>query len=131
MPDGTRWELYLQALSDAMGSPTARPVLPEGALARHLERAKVRDADGRRPGDPEWTPTYSVDTAASAAWGQKAALCAGDFSFSADGASYSKADVMAHCAERQAYHAARIPSTMRAGGREWDSVAYQYEGLIP
>lgn len=74
----------------------SRPVLSQAVLDTILDDARVIDPNGRRPTDPAYVPTWNLAYAARRGWEAKAALVAGDFTFSADGASYSKGDVLAN-----------------------------------
>lgn len=84
-----------------------RPVLSDADLGDVLDGAATIDADGYRPTDPGYTPTWDLDRAAAEGWTRKAGRVAGDFSFSADGASFNKGDVLAHCEAMAATYRAR------------------------
>lgn len=84
-----------------LGGAGARPVLTGAEVTDLLDRFRVLDGYGLRPGDANWTGTWALNAAAAEGWRMKAARAAGDFDFSADGASYSKAQVMAHCNEME------------------------------
>lgn len=43
--------------------------------------------------NPNWIPTYDMNAAAADIWDEKAAAVAGDFGFSADGATYNRQQV--------------------------------------
>lgn len=94
-----------------MVAATSRPVLADIDLENLLNLHQRIDTAQRRPADVGWVPTWDLIAAASEGWGWKAGKVAGDFNFSADGASYTKADVMAHCVEREAHYAARTHGT--------------------
>lgn len=64
------------------------------------DHARV-DAEGRLPDHDEWEPTYDLNMAAAAGWDLKAALCAHQVGFSADGASFHLEQLRAN-AEAQA-----------------------------
>jgi hypothetical protein len=52
------------------------PALTEDDLNAALGGAALKDAAGLEPLNEEWTPTYDINTAASAAWLIKAARAA-------------------------------------------------------
>jgi len=106
----------------------SRPVLSDPDLESLLNLHQVPDRDGLTPLDVGWTPTWDFNAAAAEGWGWKAGKVAGDFNFTADGASYSKADVLTHCVDRQAHFAARVAGVTRYGPGVRDYIA---PDLIP
>ena len=54
----------------------SEPALTEDDLNSVLGKAAVKDAEGFAPQDEEWSETYDLNTAASAAWLIKAARAA-------------------------------------------------------
>jgi len=86
---------------------TSRPILADAVVAALLDAYPMRDADGREPQDDGWVGTWDLNAAAAEGWRMKAGKVAGDFNFSADGASYSKADVLAQCLEMEAKYASK------------------------
>lgn len=84
-----------------------RPSLSADALHDLLDGAAIRDADGLLPTDTGWTTTWDLDRAAADGWRWKAGQVAGDFTFSADGGSFSKGEVLAHCEAMADHYAAR------------------------
>lgn len=86
----------LAELAD-MVAATQRPVLDTAALTRLLDRYAIPDRYGRWVDDPDWEGNWNMPAAAAEGWRRKGAQVAGDFTFSADGASYSKGDLLAHC----------------------------------
>jgi len=99
-------EVALGILEDRTAA-TSRPVLTPATLGRILDQWATVDGEGRGPADPDWTGTWDLNAAAAEGWRIKGGLVAGDFNFSADGASYSKADVLAHCLEMETKYASR------------------------
>jgi hypothetical protein len=89
-----------------LGGPSARPALEDAELDAILSRFRLTDADGRRPDDQGWLGAYALNAAAAEGWRIKASRVAADFNFSADGASFSKGDVMAKCLEMEQHYAA-------------------------
>lgn len=56
--------LQEQTGSDADGQYT----LSEDQLVRLIRDSQIRDADGRRPDEPGWVPTWDRNRAAARAW---------------------------------------------------------------
>lgn len=54
-----------------------------------------------------WIPTYDLNAAAADIWGEKAGGKVDDFTFSADGASYTLSDVIKHYQARERYYRSR------------------------
>lgn len=91
---------------------TSRPVLSPEAVGALLDSYASQDNDGRAPSDTGWVGTWDLNAAAAEGWRMKAGKVAGDFNFSADNASYSKADVLAHCLEMETKYASLCHGTM-------------------
>lgn len=72
-----------------------------------IEAFPVADDDGLEPDDTSWTATYDLHAAASELWAEKGAAVAADFSFSADGGSYSRDQVYSQYMKQARYHASR------------------------
>jgi hypothetical protein len=85
-----------------LGGTSARPALDEAEIDALLSRFRIADSAGLRPDDAGWSPTYALNAAAAEGWRIKGARVAGDFNFSADNASFSKGDVLAHCLDMEA-----------------------------
>jgi len=63
----------------------------------------------------DWIDTYDLHRAAGDLWDEKAAAVAEDFDFQADGARYSRAQVVEHYqAMARMHRARRTPSSFRA-----------------
>jgi hypothetical protein len=87
----------LEELRD-MVAANAHPKLSESQLARLLSIAGPRkDTEDRAPSDEKWSSTYDLDAVAAEAWRQKAALVAGDFSFTDGGSRLDRAEVIKNC----------------------------------
>lgn len=97
-------------------APDQRPVLSDTDLDALLDRVAVADTQGRAPGSDGWEAAYDVNQASARAWRVKAGRVAGDFTFSADGATFNKADLMAHCLEMEHTYAALSHGTMTTLG---------------
>lgn len=101
----------LQLLTDKVAA-TSRPVLDPASVSALLDAYAAQDAAGIAPNAAGWTGTWDLNAAAAEGWRMKAGKVAGDFNFSADNASYSKADVLAHCLEMEAKYASLSHGTM-------------------
>lgn len=118
-------EVALVALGDKVAA-ASRPVLSQDSLGALLDQFQVEDRDGRAPSDPEWAGAWNLNAAAAEGWRIKAGKVAGDFNFSADGASYNKADVLAQCLEMEQRYAALTGGSLVVGPerprlpRDWD-----------
>lgn len=103
----------------AMVAASSRPVLTDDEVGLLLDGVKVVDLYGLAPVDPGWAPTFDLDAAALEGWRWKAGQVAGDFAFSADDASYSKGDVIAHCERMIAMYAGRVMGSAQTSWN-WD-----------
>jgi hypothetical protein len=103
-------------------------VLEAAEIDALLERFRLADDAGRTPGSVGWLGTYALNAAAAEGWRIKGARVAGDFNFSADDASYSKGDVMAHCLEMEQRYAAMDRGTLYLDGGTGD---YRSDRLWP
>ena len=118
-------EVALVLLSEKVAS-TSRPVLSEAVVGALLDAYPMPDGSGREPTDDDWVGVWDLNAAAAEGWRMKAGKVAGDFNFSADNASYSKADVLAHCLEMQTRYASLshgVMQTLHGRGvlpRDWD-----------
>lgn len=89
-----------------LGGASARPALEDAEIDALVSRFRLADRYGVTPDSDGWEGTYALNAAAAEGWRMKGARVAGDFSFSADGASYNKGEVLAHCLEMEAKYAA-------------------------
>lgn len=80
-----------------MTAAESEPVLTDSDLSAVLYDAQRIDRYGVKPSEEGWEPTYDLNAAAADAWQMKAAAAAGDYDFSADGASYSRSQIVAQC----------------------------------
>jgi hypothetical protein len=119
--------------ADRLAMMTAANTAPEldADLVRSLvaEAARV-DTDGIGPRDPAWTPTYDLNRAAAEGWRLKAAMAAGQYSVTADGATFQRNQVFEHCERMAGHYAARVTSDAIV---DLDREAYDYDaqGLLP
>ena len=100
----------------------------DDALTEYIERYPLIDERGEEPytwdtatqpptqdDNDDWIATYDLHAAAADVWEEKAAGVAGDFSFSADGGSYSREQVYQQFMGQCRYHRGRrAPQSMRA-----------------
>lgn len=100
----------LERLTLMLGGDS-RPALSTQNVSDLLDSYAARDTYGLAPVDDGWTPSWRLNAAAAEGWRLKASIVAGDYSFSADDASYSKGDVLAHCLEMEAKYAAMDSGT--------------------
>lgn len=90
------------------------------ALAAVIERYPLLDAHGlaaytwdytttppTQDENEDWIPTYDLHAAAAEVWQEKAALLAGNFDFSADGASFSRSQAYQMAMKQSRFHMAR------------------------
>ena len=80
-----------------MTAASEPPVLDAAALDDLLTDAARVDSAGRAPTAAGWEPTYDLARSAADGWRIKAGLVAGQFSFTADGGTVSKGELLAHC----------------------------------
>lgn len=84
-----------------------RPVLSPESVGRLLDDFRVKDRDGNLVTDVGYVPTWNLNAAAAEGWRRKAALVAGDFSFTADDAHYTKGQVLANMERMVQMYAAK------------------------
>jgi len=109
-----------------VAEPTENTYTDE-ALTAVIERYPLLDARGLTPYTWDytttpptqvlreaWIPTYDLHAAAAEVWQEKGALLAGNFDFTADGASFSRSQAYSMAMKQSRYHMAR----RRMGSRE-------------
>lgn len=94
----------------SMTAADAAPALTEGEMADLLELCKVTDADGLDPDDTGWEPTWELPVGAAEGWRWKAAKVAGDFAFSAEGASFHREQAVQQCLTMVDRYVAQCPA---------------------
>lgn len=114
-----------------LGATDARPVLADADVDLLVDQATIADADGNSPYDTAWVETYDVNLALALVWAAKAARVAGDFNFSADDASFSKGDVLAHCLDMEAKYRAMVGSTSGEGTGNAGTILVRGTGAGP
>jgi hypothetical protein len=105
---------YLEELK-LLTAWATEPVLTEDDLEAALGGAAQEDAAGLEPLNEEWTPTYDINAAASAAWLIKAARAAATVDEPTAGAVTSR--IFENCRAMARIYAAKRASTVsvRAG----------------
>lgn len=88
-------------------NPDQAPALTPEQVGLVLDSCAILDLDGRLPTDPAWTGRWDENLAVAECYAIKASKVAGNFNFSADGASYNKGDVLANLLEMEAKYRAR------------------------
>lgn len=99
----------------SLGAVDRRPTLTAPEVGAVVDAHPITDSAGRGSGTTDWDPTYDVNAATAEVWRIKAGRVAGDYSFTADDASFSKGDVLAHCLEMEAKYAAMAGSPSGVG----------------
>ena len=94
-----------QARLKGMTAADSAPVLSADELAALLSSVATADSAGRVPTDTDWVPTYDLNRAACEGWRWKAGKLAGAYDFQADGASYNRSQMLAHCEKMAAQYA--------------------------
>lgn len=83
--------------------PTLEPILTNDELNLLLDSAAIEDYYGNLPllesgsVNPNWTPTYDLESAIVAGWRTKAAKAAGGYLFLDNGLSLHREQVIANC----------------------------------
>lgn len=86
-----------------LSGASSRPAVAEADVATILQSHALADpTTGALPSAPDNAAAYDVNGAVADVYATKAAQVAGDYSFSADGASYNKGDVLANLLEQEA-----------------------------
>lgn len=96
----------IAALRELIAEPTTTPY-SDAELTAIIERFPLVDEDGYEPDDSSWTPVYDLNAAAADIWGRKAALVAGQYDFSADGATFHRSQAAKEMRAQARYFAAR------------------------
>ncbi len=97
----------IQRLRGMIAEPFGSSTYTDQALTDWIEAYPVIDASGNEPADDAWVSTYDLAACASELWAEKAAGVAADFTFSADGASYSRDQVYAQYMRQVRYYGSR------------------------
>ncbi len=91
----------------AMTAADSTPVLSADELDLLLDMHRTADASGVAPGATGWVGTWDLNRAACEGWKWKAAKVAGNFTFSADGATFNRSEILANCERMIAQYSRR------------------------
>lgn len=103
-----------------LAAATARPTLTDAQVIASIKAWPKVDRDGITADMSGWSATWDINAIVAELWGVKAGLVAGNFSFSADDASYDKGDVLAHCLAMEAKWSAKIGGSAPTGPYDVD-----------
>lgn len=81
----------------AMTAATSAPELAADEIEALLAMCRLADSAGAAPSDADWIPTYDLNRAATEGWRWKAGKAAGSYDFTADGATFNRAQIISHC----------------------------------
>lgn len=76
-------------------------------LSSIIERYPLPDANGLFPKEDGWTPRYDLNAAAADVWAEKAAGLAGQYDFTADGASFERSQAYEQAMQQARYYRSR------------------------
>lgn len=77
--------------------------------------AQIRDANGVRPSDTGWVPTYNLARAAARGWQWKAGRIASVYNVSGDGQSLTRAQWFDHCLAMVKLYSSSSLGTIQVG----------------
>jgi hypothetical protein len=89
-----------------------KPELTEDDLNAALATAAMADANGHAPTDVAWTPTYDLNSAASAAWLVKAARAAAEVAVDGTDPVIVTSKVFDNCRAMARIYAAKRTATV-------------------
>lgn len=105
-----------QARLARMTDATSEPELSWEDIDDLLAISRLADANGLAPTDAAWTPTYDLNRGAAEGWRRKAGRLAMRFDFTSDGATFNRAQVVAHCERMGEQYRRRIISSIPVPG---------------
>lgn len=108
--------LTAQARLARMTEAYSEPLLTPDDLVDCLAMSRLADASGRPPTDPLWTPTWDLNRGAAEGWKRKAGKVAGNYMVTADGATFHREQVVAHCERMAAQYQRKIASDLMLPG---------------
>lgn len=79
----------------------------DATLEAYITSYPINDSSHKEPTWSDWTPTYDLNAAAQDIWEEKASAVAPQHDFSADGSSFSVAQVYEHCMAQARYYGSR------------------------
>jgi hypothetical protein len=101
----------------------AEPTLSESEVFALLDRARRADSTGLAFSDSGWTPTWDLNAAAAEGWRRKAGKVAGSFSFSTDGQSFNRSDMVKACLDMARTYSNRVAGSipLNVTSAAWDT----------
>lgn len=97
-----------------MTAANSVPRLSAAALDTLLDACRLADSAGHAPASADWRGAYDLNSAAAEGWRWKAAMTAAEFDFTADGATYNRAQVQAQCLKMAEHYRRRVVRTITA-----------------
>jgi hypothetical protein len=88
------------------------PVLSSEEIDSLLDLSRLADTAGVAPGGSGWVETYDLNRAAAEGWRWKAGKAAASYDFSADGATFNRSQILAHCEKMAAQYQRRTVTTL-------------------
>lgn len=82
---------------EGMVAASSDPALTDAEVYDLLLRARRSDEFGFFFDEPEWTPTYDLRWAAREGWLLKAGKASPQFSFTTDGQTFHRSELLDHC----------------------------------
>lgn len=99
----------------SLAAASARPALTEAEVVLSIKAHPMPDRFDTSVDVDGWEPTWNLPLIVSELWGIKAGKVAGDFTFVADGSTFNKGDVMAHCLAMEAQWASKVMGGVATG----------------
>lgn len=93
----------------AMTAADSAPTLAADELEALLAMSRLADSAGLAPSETDWVPTYDLNRAAAEGWRWKLGKLAGTaYDFTADGATFNRSQMVAHCKEMIAQYQRKL-----------------------
>jgi hypothetical protein len=116
-----------------MAASASDPTLTDDELRMALAGNALRDSDGYRPDEPEWTPSYQLGAAAQDAWLVKAGKAASRVDGGEGGLKLTRSQLHAHCLAMADRYALRrttsVPLSHTTGRDERLPVLNRYDDV--
>lgn len=106
-----------------MTASASVPTLSDDDIDDLLTQFSIVDADGLKPSDDDWTPTYNLRAAAAEGWRSKAAKAAELQSTDLDGDRMSADQVFEHCKDMIKIYAGSASPAMSTSTAEASAAA--------
>ena len=100
-----------------LGATASAPVISLVDVGAIVDTYQISDVNGVPPGATGYVATYDTNAAIAEVYDQKAGQVAGAFNFSADDASYDKADLLSHMLAMRDRYAARAVTAAGVSAR--------------